>query len=172
MTESIDTGAVQRITGVPATTLNVWISRQLIPGVEGSTQGKTRFFNLDLVTHIAITAALVKLGYGAAFSSMAASEARAKGVDRPGARLIIGPPRRTAYGIGGTATIDHVVVRTASALDRYLDTFVDGRPEAFTIIELDRIAERVRRAFEEPDLAERARRQRGVPARRPVTEAV
>ena len=172
MTESIDTGAVQRITGVPATTLNVWISRQLIPGVEGSTQGKTRFFNLDLVTHIAITAALVKLGYGAAFSSMAASEARSKGVDRPGARLIIGPPRRTAYGIGRTATIDFFQARTASALDKYLDTFIDGRPEAFTVIELDRIAERVRRAFEEPDMLERARRHRGNAERRSARETV
>jgi hypothetical protein len=189
----IDAGAVQRITHVPSPTLNVWISRQLIPDVSSPGQGKVRRFSLDTVLHIAVRGALARIAYGAPFAKMAADEAAAPGAaaapnaadpgaaiaavaaaaarngfDRPGAKLVIGPARKNIYGLGVTPTIDYIVAETLEELDDALDGFVDGRPEAYTIVELDRLAARVRKAFLEPDLAERARRERGVAPRRSV----
>jgi hypothetical protein len=99
---------------------------------------------------------------------MAAAEARENGVDKPGAKLIIGPPRSNLYGLTETPTIDYIEAETREALDECFDYFIDGRPEAFTIVELDRLAARVRQAFKAPDLVERAKRQSGVPERRSV----
>jgi hypothetical protein len=189
MTE-IDAGAVQRITHVPSPTLNVWISRQLIPGVSSPGQGKARRFDLDTVLHIAVMGALARIGYGAPFARMAADKAAVPGAaaaanaadpgtaiaavaaavarngfDLPGAKLVIGPARKNLYGLGVTPTIDYIVAETFAELDDALDGFFDGRPEAFAIVELDKLAARVRKAFLEPDLAERARRERGVPTR-------
>jgi hypothetical protein len=102
---------------------------------------------------------------------MAAAAAR-NGFEKPGAKLVIEPPRIGAYGRPtGTPTIDYVEAETPEDLDVWLDGYVDGRPEAYTIIELDRLAARVRQAFESPDLAERVRRQRGMPERRSVRRA-
>jgi hypothetical protein len=159
-TPEIDASAVQRITGVPVGTLNVWINRQLVPGVSGPARGKARFFDLDAVLHISAMAALVRLGYPAPFAAMAAMLARGR-FDRPGAKLIVGPPRKNVYGLGITPSMDVIEADGPEELDDTLDGFAEGRPEAFTILELDRLAERVRKAVIEPDLAERVRRERG-----------
>jgi hypothetical protein len=160
---TIDAAAVARITGVPIGTLNVWIQRGLVPGISVGTKGLAREFDLDTVLHIAVTVALVQLGYGAPFASMAAAESR-NGFERTGAKLIIGPPRRNVYGRGVTPTIDCYIPdekgRPRTDLNAFLGSFSEGRPEAFTVVELDRLAARVRQAFQPRDLAERARRQR------------
>ena len=142
----IDAAAVQRIAGVPHMALNVWINRRLIPGVAPTDPGKARLFNLATTLHIATTAALTRLGFGPAFAAMAAAEAQ-NGHDRPGAKIIVGPPRRNVYGTGSTPTIDFVEAETIEELDAVLDGFVDGRPESYVIVELDRLAARVRQAF-------------------------
>ena len=115
-------------------------------------------------------AAIVRLGLVSPIASMAAAVAKG-GYDRPGAKIIIGPPRRGAYGLTGTPTIDYIEAETSEELDAFLDGFADNRPEAYTLVELDRLTARVRKAFHEPDLAERSRRERGIPARRSVRNA-
>lgn len=150
----------------------MWIQRGFVPGMSVGTQGVQRQFDLDTTLHIAIMGALGRLGYAAAFTSMAASEAIAKGVDQPSAKMVIGPARRTASGFSLTPTVDHVIARTEEEMDNFLDGFAGGRPEAWTTLELDKLAARVRKAFYEPDMTERARRQRGVPERRSVRQAM
>src|SRR6266576_2625685 len=86
-----DAAAVMRITGVAVGTLNVWINRNLIPGMTVGTQGRARLFDLHTVIHVAIVVALVRLGHAAPFAAQAASLAQGRS-ERLGAKLIVGPP--------------------------------------------------------------------------------
>src|SRR5712671_5799919 len=145
----IDAAAVTRIAGVAVGTLNVWINRNLIQGVT--------------VLHIAIMVALVQLGHAAPFASRGAYLAR-DGSERLGAKLIIGPPRKLPGGrLGSSPTITFVEAHSPQDLDRVLDRFVDGRPESFAIVEVDRVAARVRKAFDDPDPLERIAQRAGIP---------
>jgi hypothetical protein len=165
----IDAAAVERITRVLTGTVNMWIRRGLIPGMSVGTQGSAREFDFDTVLHIAVMGALGRLGFAAPFAAMAASEARDEGFDQLGAKLVIGPPRKNVYGfLSMVPTVDHVIAETLAELEPFLDEFADGRPEAFVVLEIDRIAARVREAFSNPDLTERARRKRGDAPRRSV----
>src|SRR5207253_1211335 len=83
--------AAARIARVEVYLMNAWISRGLIPGVKVGTRGRARLFDLDAVVHVAIMGALVRLRYGGSFASRAAFQAR-EWWQRPGAKLIIGPP--------------------------------------------------------------------------------
>jgi hypothetical protein len=168
MPQTIDSGAVSRIVGVGVNTLNMWIVRELIPRMPATGHGNAREYDINDVLYISVMVALIRLGYGASFGAMCAAEARDHGFDQPGARLIISPPRRGAYGLNQTPSITHVVAESGEELDAALDKFVDGRPESFVTVELDRLSQRVRHAFRDPELAERARRQRGMPPRRSV----
>jgi len=126
------------------------------------TQGRARLFDLATVAHIAIMAALVRLSYAAPFASLAAFQARNDG-DKPGARLIIGPPRVLPGGrLSSVPTITFVNAPSVEALDRILDRFADGRPESVTIVEVDRIVARVGKAFVDPDPLEKLQRKFGV----------
>jgi hypothetical protein len=165
----IDAAAVERITGVLTGTVNMWIRRGLIPGMSVGTQGSAREFDLDTVLHIAVMGALGRLGFAAPFAAMAASEALDEGFDQLGAKLVIGPPRENVYGFFSMVpTTDPVIAETPEKLEAFLDNFPGGRPEAFVVVEIDRIAARVREGFFNPDLTERARRKRGVAPRRSV----
>jgi hypothetical protein len=182
----IDAAAVERITGVLTGTVNMWIRRGLIPGMSVGTQGSAREFDLDTVLHIAVMGALGRLGFAAPFAARAASDAldegfhqlgvrgnrsvrkRRSGPSARGAKLVIGPPREIYGFFSMVPVVDPVIAETPEKLDAFLDTFPDGRPEAFVVVEIDRIAARVREAFSNPDLTERARGNRGVAPRRSV----
>jgi hypothetical protein len=158
MATTIDATAVTRITGVQIGTINVWVQRGILPGISVGTKGLAREFDLDTVLHIAATATLVQLGFGAPFASMAAAAAKG-GFEKPGAKLVIGSPRQNVYGLGATPpTIDYVEAKTSKKLNEFLDGLANGRPEAYTLVELDRLAKRVRKDFFEPDDVERTRR--------------
>lgn len=161
----IDAAAVERITGVKTGTTNMWIQRGLVPGMSVGTQGSAREFDIDTTLHIAVMGALGSLSIPAPLAAMITDYALEESADIPGARLVVGPPRKNVYGLGTTPTFD---CTTVEELDAFLDGFgANGRPESYVIVELDRLAARVRKAFTEPDLAERARRAHGERARKP-----
>jgi MerR-like DNA binding protein len=154
----IDAAAVARLTGVSVGTLNVWISRGLVPDTTLSGQGRSRLFNETQARHIAIMTALVRLGYPAPSASNATWQAR-NGWDQPGARLIIGPPRvLPGRRLGSSPTVDFVIAESAEALDRVLDAFTDGAPEVYTVVKVDKLVERVRKFVNDPDVMEKAER--------------
>jgi hypothetical protein len=149
----IDAAAVERITGVKVGTINVWIQRNLVPGMSVGTQGSAREFSVDTVLHISLMGILGGLQFAAPLSAMITDYALKESTDVPGARLVIGPPSRKL------STVPTFDCTTAEKLDTFLDGFgAAGRPEGYVIVELDRLAARVRKAFAEPDIAERARR--------------
>jgi hypothetical protein len=165
----INAAAASRITGIQVSTANMWIQRGLVPGMEVGTQGVERLFDIDTVLHLSVMGALGRLGIAAPLAAIGAAEAR-NGYD-PGARLIVGPPRKNVYGLGMAPTFTHIVEPDLEQFDAALNDFIGGRPEAFVTVELDRLAARVKRAFSEPDLAERARRRGNWPERRSVRGA-
>jgi hypothetical protein len=144
----IDIAAVRRITGVNHMTLNGWFARDLIPGIAPVDQGRARLFDLSTTLFIATVAQLTATGIDISFACTCANAcARLPGsYERAGSKLIIGP--RTANGPVGSRTIDIIDAGSLEILDRHLDRFTDGRPLTYLIIELDRLGERVREAFE------------------------
>jgi hypothetical protein len=158
----IDAAAAERITGVKVGTINVWIQRNLVPGMSVGTQGIAREFSVDDVLHIALMGILGGLQFAAPLAEIISEYALGRSADVPGARLVIGPPSRK---LSSVPTFD---CTTAAELDAFLDGFgAAGRPEGYVIVELDRLVARVRKAFNEPDIAEQARRAHGERARKP-----
>ena len=143
----IDIAAVRRITGVNHMTLNGWLARDLIPGIAPVDQGKGRLFDLNTVLFISTMAQLTATGIDVSFASTCAKAcSRIEGsYERAGSKLLIGP--RTTSGPVGSRTLDIIDTPSLESLDRYLNRFTDGRPLTYLVIELDRLGERVRKAF-------------------------
>src|SRR5262245_60570776 len=135
----MDARAVSEATGIGVGTLNVWIQRSLIPGMDIGARGRQREFDLDTATHILVMAELVKLGFGAPFASQIAQqrgrhrrlligeavvEARRR-LEHPGGKIILraGEPEATAT-IGFDSEND---------LLKILEKFPGGRPAVYVV---------------------------------------
>ena len=135
----VDASAIERLTGISVGTLNVWISRNLLPEASANRQGRARRFDEVQARHLTIMAALVRLGYPAPFASMAAFQTRFKW-QKPGVHLVIGQPQPVdgAPLLSSLPTVDVVVVKPTDALSSV-------PLESFTVVKVDRIVERVRK---------------------------
>lgn len=148
----IDASTLSRIADVAVGTLNVWISRGLIPDVSTGTQGRARIFDLDTAIHVAIMTALVRQRYTAPLAADVAHGARQWGWSNRG---------KMAISIRRLSPLEFLTFQapSLSQIDGMLDRSREGRPEVFTIIEIDRIAERVRTAFMKPESIEIPKRR-------------
>jgi hypothetical protein len=70
----MDAKAVAQAAGVAVGTLNVWVQRDLIPGMQPGARGRLRDFDVKTATHIAIMAELARLGIGAPTAATIASD--------------------------------------------------------------------------------------------------
>jgi hypothetical protein len=157
ITRGVDTATVARIAGVDVGTLNVWIGRNLIPFVAVGTRGRARIFDLDTLVHISIMAALVRLSYAAPFASSAAWRAR-EGYWERGAKLLIAslsPSLRAR--LGHTPTAMFFGHPDPTMLDQILDRV--GRPEVYTVVEANLLAERAKKGFMNPESIEELEQQ-------------
>src|SRR6266566_9686017 len=107
----VDSRTVAKITGVPATTINVWINRALIPGVVVGQKGVIRQFDANLVTHLAIMAAFIRIGQGAPLASAAALIVMTSGdVSKDDLKLAMGdihvPEHLLRRGVGALTARD------------------------------------------------------------------
>jgi hypothetical protein len=87
----VDARAMVAISGIPISTLNVWVNRGLFPWAESATPGRARLFNIDFAMHLAITGFLVRLGLSAAVASNEALGIMQQDLGRPALKAIIGP---------------------------------------------------------------------------------
>jgi hypothetical protein len=71
----MDARAVAKAAGVKINTLNVWVARELIPGMAIGTRGLRRDFDIDTAINVALMAELVRFGLGAAAASAAVAKA-------------------------------------------------------------------------------------------------
>jgi hypothetical protein len=136
-----DTAA--RAGGIEVGTLNVWIQRRLLPGVAVGASGKRRKFTLDDVMHVVVMAKLVQLGLASPIASAAAAMAREEW-NKPAAVLTIAPAADKRLGDRDTFFYDiHALSGEALKQEDWLCAH-NPRPEGYIILELFRIAERVR----------------------------
>ena len=70
----IDTRAISEVTGVQTGTLNTWIQRGFVPGMDVEVSGRRREFDLETATHVGIMTEMVKLGFSASFGSLIAQQ--------------------------------------------------------------------------------------------------
>jgi len=144
----VDAKTLSGIAGVAIGTLNVWISRGLIPGVGTGTQGRPRLFDLDAAIHVAIMTALVRQGYAAPFAAQVADGLRTDGWGRRGKSIL---QSHSPEGRSASHSVFISFGRSSLAeLDRVLGAR-EMRPEVFTVVEIERIMDRVNKAFDDPD---------------------
>ena len=141
--DRINTDAATRAAGLTPGTLNVWIQRRLLPGVSVGASGKRRFFNFDDVMHICIMSALVRLGIASPIASVAAKKAREENAwSKPNAVLTLAPAEEK--GLSGDYYDIYVLSGEALKPEDWLCGYY-RRPEGYAIVEIFRIAERVRK---------------------------
>ncbi|MFL5268834.1 MAG: MerR family transcriptional regulator [Stellaceae bacterium] len=139
--DQVDADAAARAAGVPVGTINVWIQRRLLPGVEVGSRGKSRSFSVDDVLHLAVMAALVRIGIASPLASAAAELCRRDNNWRKlNAVLTIGPSDDTR--LGGPVYEQYVVSGEALRPEQWLSGFYK-RPEGYVTVELFRLVKRV-----------------------------
>jgi hypothetical protein len=157
MPDRVDTATAARAAKVSVGTLNVWIQRDLLPGIEVGVRGRARSFTIDDVRHIAIMAALVRAGIASPLASRAAALARTVGRwNEPHCTLVIGPSANDPRLSGaipdiGFVTPDEIITPNISVLDgerlkpeHWTAPWGARRPEAYVVVEIWRVVERIK----------------------------
>ena len=151
----MDTRAISEVTGVQTGTLNTWIQRGFVPGMDVEVSGRRREFDLETATHVGIMTEMVKLGFSASFGSLIAQQRRRysglligeaieearRRLGRRGEKIILkaGDPEATAT-IGFNSEAD---------LPKLLEKFPGGRPAAYVIVDVGVIKAKMRQAEKE-----------------------
>jgi hypothetical protein len=147
----VDSRALSRATGVQAGTLNAWVQRGYVPGMDVEVSGRRRDFDVDTATHIAVMAELMQLGFGAPVASWAAHSARHE------KRLLFAKRPIRAVGTpnfqlqGG---LNFIPFESEAKLSEALATFAGfypdfGQPSAYVVVDVERIAARMQQAEDE-----------------------
>jgi hypothetical protein len=148
---AMDARTVARVARIGVATLNLWAQRGLIPGIEVGTRGRRRDFDVPAALQVVVIAELVRFGFGAPFASFIVG----KGLHK---RLLIGrseqnedsdfletldTPRRWA------AQVLCLGFSSDEEIPAQLERFPNGPPAIYTVINVEELEERVRRAEEE-----------------------
>lgn len=75
----MDARTLSKVTGVQAGTINAWIQRGYVPGMDVVVSGRRRDFDLKAAIHVGIMAELMPFGFGAPLASLVAKYAIAGG---------------------------------------------------------------------------------------------
>jgi hypothetical protein len=151
----VNSRALSRVTGVQAGTLNAWVQRGYVPGMEVEVSGRQRDFDVDTATHIAVMAEMMQLGFGAQIAAAAALSAHHE------KRLLFAKRPIRAVGTpnfqfqGGFLFIPFKSeAKLPEALADFANQYPDfGQPSAFVVIDVERIAARIQDAEKEWKLA-------------------
>jgi hypothetical protein len=154
----MDARAVAEVAEIAVGTLNVWVQRDLIPGMTVGARGRQRDFDLKTATDIVIMAALVRFGFGAPAASYWAHACRpfprllvaisaapsllTRSPERRGEieRLDVPPVGFTLIGFEDDAEVPDILEKKFQA---------GRRPGAYLVIDAERLRERTRLAFEQ-----------------------
>jgi hypothetical protein len=145
----VNSRALSRVTGVQAGTLNAWVQRGYVPGMEVEVSGRQRDFDVDTATHIAVMAEMMQLGFGAQIAAVAATSAHHE------KRLLFAKRPIRAVGTpnfqyqGGFEFIPFKS-EASEALAKFANQYPDfGQPSAYVVINVERIAARIQDAEKE-----------------------
>src|SRR5215469_16719857 len=159
----MDARTVAQIAGIEVGTLNVWVQRNLIPGMTIGARGRQRHFDLDTATRILIIAELVRFGFGAPQASFVV-----KGAFHFGRLLIVkysDDPMRpviTVYGGGLAVSGEEIPLgepirpravcygfSSEEEIPRLFEWhFPGGPPSVYAVVNVETIAKRMRQAYE------------------------
>ena len=145
----MDARSLAEAAGVSVGTLNVWVQRDLIPGVKIGARGRRRVFGLEAATSLLLIAELVRFGLSAPMASQIAAEVRNRGAKR---LLITRLPAsagetkyRTAYcGSDADAVVQMNEIRALAERRQ------EPRPLIFALVDIEAMTERMRAALTEP----------------------
>src|SRR4051812_7583613 len=166
----MDARTLSRVTGVQAGTINAWVQRGYVPGMDVEVSGRKRNFDLETAVHIGIMAELMPFGFGASSASFVAKHAAAPGVKKPRCMItgpLVGPRGNDPEIVGFTPTYFDSDKTLPEALAQLRDRSPDGRapPGAYMVINIEEIESRMRRAEEEWRQSQNTRRGRGADVR-------
>jgi len=159
----MDARTVAQIAGIEVGTLNVWVQRNLIPGMTIGARGRQRHFDLDTATRVLIIAELVRFGLGAPQASFIAKTALHVG------RLLIvkyseDSTRPVISVYGGGADVSwlpehHQPIRAQAVcygfsseeeIPRLFEQhFPGGPPSVYAVVNVESLAKRMRQAYEQ-----------------------
>ena len=136
----MDARAVCQVAGIEVGTLNVWVQRGLIPGMNVGARGRQRNFALETATHILIMAELVRLGFGApAASNWARVCFYPYLLVSITGRIDLSLERFRLLGFDSEAELPQLLEKE----------FPEGRPNAYVVINAEGLRALMRQAHEE-----------------------
>lgn len=146
----MDARAVANAAGLGVNTLNVWVARDLVPGMSIGTRGLRRDFDLETATAIIVMAELTKFGMSAFMGSEIAKEAR----KRNAKRMLVTkppPPSRKMKNYVRTAFFDQddEIPETLVDLRELAQKRREPRPSVLVLIDLELLAAKMRAAHDE-----------------------
>jgi|SRR5215471_16227788 len=135
--------------GIAVGTLNVWISREYVPGIVADAPGRRRDFDINSAAHVAIMAELMRFGLGVSLASTAAGLALGK--FHKGYRFGVfwdpvqeGPPEEVGEKFG--CTFYSFKSDVGEVLD---DLTTDQRPRVYLTIDVGGMIDKMREAEKE-----------------------
>ena len=130
-----------RAAGIEPGTFNAWIRRGLIPGMTIGVSGRRQNIDLDTATRVAIFAELFRLGIPAGYASMFVTIP----IDRHAKRLIV-----MKYETNDEAFLSGKPLASTLESDDQIPEYLRSRfpdgPPTYVVINVERLAERMRRA--------------------------
>jgi hypothetical protein len=146
----MDARTVARVARIGVATLNLWAQRGFIPGVEVGTRGRRRDFDLPTALKVVVIAELVRFGFGAPFAAFIIAK---EGLHK---RLLIGRTEQNEESDFPVETLDtprrwatQLLCFHFSSDDQIpaqLEQFPYGPPAIYTVINVEKLEERVRQA--------------------------
>lgn len=144
----MDARAVAAAADLGGNTLNVWVARGLVPGMQIGARGLRRDFTLEVGTGIIIMAELTKFGLSANVASEICKEALGRQSKR---LLIVRPPSPSKLTKTRTVFFDGDG-EIPGVLDELRNLAKDQRqpsPSVFVLVDLEILAARMRQAHDE-----------------------
>lgn len=140
---AMDARTVAKAAGIEVNSLNVWVHRDLIPGMPVGTQGRRRDFDLNTAIGVAIIAELVRFGLSV---KQAACFATWEKPPAPFSRRLLVIPE---WVKGGPLAIGYPSNELLFDTIRSLPHMLGEPPSIYCVIDVECLAQRMKQAEEE-----------------------
>lgn len=147
----MDARAVAAAAGIEVTTLDVWVHRGRVPGMEVGVRGRQRDFDLQTATGVLLLAELVRFGLGVAMASQIVLATRTVAETAPAKWLLV----TCAQSVSGKVTVhtthmtdDSKVLQGIGDLCEVAEHLKNPEPDIFVLINLEALAAKMRAAQE------------------------
>jgi len=151
----MDARAVAAAAGIEVTTLDVWVHRGRVPGMEVGVRGRQRDFDLQTATGVLLLAELVRFGLGVAMASQIIRETRKLSASAPPKWLLV----TRMQPVSGKETVhtshmtdDSEVPQGIARVYEKAADLKNPEPDIFVLINLEALANKMRAAQEAQEM--------------------